>query len=78
MASLDARWTTRVMVPLHWILVRRGPCRWLRCSNYAIVAAEIVIPSAAFGARALAASFGIVNLVRSMRRIAVENDAVAR
>jgi len=67
-----------MMVPPHGILVRRGPCRWLRYPNDAIVAAEIVIPSAAFGARALAARSGIVNLVRLMGRIAVGNDALAR
>lgn len=74
--SLGARWTTRIVVVPGAPLVRRGPYRWLRHPNYWVVATEIVVLPAAFGAWALALVFGALNLLLLRHRIGVEERAL--
>ena len=50
MATLGERWTTRVFVIPGERVVVRGPYRYLRHPNYAVVLAEIVLFAAAFKA----------------------------
>jgi methyltransferase len=75
-ASLGVRWTTRILVLPDAPLVRRGPYRWLRHPNYAIVATEIVVLPLAFGNWALALIFGLLNLFLLRHRIRVEEAAL--
>lgn len=75
MATLGARWTTRVFVVPGETPIRRGPYRFLRHPNYFVVALEIPLLPAAFGALGLAAAFGIANLALLALRIAVEERA---
>lgn len=75
-ASLGPRWTTRVIVPSDTIPVRRGPYRWLRHPNYAVVAAEIAVLPLAFGASRIAAIFSAFNAALLTWRIHVENEAL--
>lgn len=75
-ASLGPRWTTRIVVPPDEARVRRGPYRWLRHPNYAVVAAEIVVVPAAFGAWTIAGIFGGANLAALAWRIHVEEKAL--
>jgi methyltransferase len=76
-ASLGRRWTTRVMVLPGAALVRKGPYRLLRHPNYAVVAGEIAVLPLAFGAAATAILFSLGNLVLSLRRIRIEDAALA-
>jgi methyltransferase len=74
-ASLGEYWTTRVIVVPGSTPVRRGPYRFLRHPNYLIVAIEIPLLPAAFGAWIMAAVFGVLNVALLVRRIAVERAA---
>jgi methyltransferase len=76
-ASLGRRWTTRVMVLPGAALVRKGPYRLLRHPNYAVVAGEIAVLPLAFGAPAIAILFSFGNLVAILRRIRIEDAALA-
>lgn len=76
-ASLGARWTTRVITLPGAPLVRRGPYRFLRHPNYLIVALEIPLLPLAFGAWQMALGFGLANLALLAHRIRVEDRALA-
>jgi methyltransferase len=77
-ASLGDYWTTRVMVVPGATTVRRGPYRWLRHPNYLVVAVEIPLLPAAFGAGMIAAVFGVLNVAILTWRIRVEDAARRR
>ena len=72
-ASLGPYWTTRVLTLPGAPLVRRGPYRYLRHPNYAVVAAEIAILPLAFDAVIIAIVFSILNACLLYVRIRVEN-----
>jgi methyltransferase len=76
-ASLGARWTTRVIVVPGAPLVTRGPYRFSRHPNYLIVALEIPVLPLAFGAWHIALAFGLANLALLALRIRVEERALA-
>jgi methyltransferase len=76
-ATLGRRWTTRIIVPPGATLVEGGPYRYLRHPNYAIVAGEIAVLPLAFGAVAIAFVFSILNLALILRRIRIEDCALA-
>lgn len=73
--SLGDYWTTRVIVVPGAAPVRRGPYQFLRHPNYAIVALEIPLLPAAFGAGMIAAAFGVLNIALLAHRIRVEGAA---
>jgi methyltransferase len=76
-ASLGARWTTRIVVLPGAPLVRRGPYRWLRHPNYAVVALELAVVPLALGLPMFAAVFSVLNVPLALHRIAVEQAALA-
>lgn len=76
-ASLGPYWTTRVVTLPGAPLVRRGPYRWLRHPNYAVVVAEIALLPLAFGAWRIAVAFTLANLAMLAWRIRVEEQAIA-
>ncbi len=76
-ASLGPYWTTRVISLPSAPLVRRGPYRWMRHPNYAVVAAELAVLPAAFGAWWIAVLFSLLNLAVIRHRIGVEEEALA-
>lgn len=77
-ASLGAQWTTRVLVVPGAPLVTRGPYRWVRHPNYAIVLLEVPILALACGEPGLALAFGLANAAVLAVRIAVEDRALGR
>lgn len=77
LASLGARWTTRLVVSPDRPLVTRGPYRWMRHPNYAVVAAEIAVLPAAFGAWQLALVFSLLNAGLLAWRMRAEERALA-
>ena len=61
----------------HEPLVRRGPYRFLRHPNYAIVAGEVAVLPLIFGAWRLALLFSVVNAALLWHRIRIEDQALA-
>jgi methyltransferase len=78
LASLGPRWTTRILVMPGAPLVRRGPYRFMRHPNYAVVAAEIAVLPAAYGLYWYALAFSLMNAAVLAVRIKAENEALAR
>ena len=74
-ASLEGRWTTRILVPPGLPPLRRGPYRWLRHPNYLIVMAELALLPLAFGAWAHALLFSLANAALLRQRIRAEQRA---
>ena len=77
-ASLGGRWTTRIIVMPQATLVARGPYRWMRHPNYAVVAAEIVALPMVFGAFWIALVFTLLNGAVLAWRIREEDRALGR
>ncbi len=76
LASLGPYWTTRIMTLPGAPLVRRGPYRFMKHPNYAIVALEIALLPLAFGAWVIAVIFTIANAGLTTIRIGSEDDAL--
>lgn len=76
--TLGRRWTTRIIVVPGETLVARGPYRFLRHPNYAVVAAEIALLPLVFGLWGVALVFTILNAVMMAVRIGAENRALGR
>ena len=77
MVSLGRLWTTRAISPPGVPLVARGPYRFLRHPNYAIVTAEIAVLPLAFGAWEIALAFTVPNLALLAHRVRVEDRLLA-
>lgn len=77
LVSLGEHWTTRVITVPGATLVRRGPYRFLRHPNYAIVAAEIAVLPLVFGAWKIAVIYSLLNAALLRHRIRIENEALA-
>lgn len=76
LATLGPRWTTRIIVVPGEHLVARGPYRWLRHPNYAVVAGEIFVLPMAFGLTAFAIVFSALNALVLAVRIGAEDAAL--
>ena len=78
LATLGARWTTRIIVLPEAPLVRRGPYRWVNHPNYLVVIAEIAVLPLVFGLWRVALIFSALNAVGLAVRIRAENRALGR
>jgi methyltransferase len=76
-ATLGARWTTRIIVLPGEPLVRRGPYRLLSHPNYAVVGGEIAALPLAFELWEVALLFTLLNAAVLYIRIRAENAALA-
>jgi len=74
--TLSGRWTTRIIVPPGKPRITRGPYRFMRHPNYAVVIAEIAVTPLIFGAWELALVFSALNLALIIHRIVQENAAL--
>jgi methyltransferase len=77
MASLGAWFSTKVLTVPGVSLVARGPYRFMRHPNYAIVAGEIASLPLAFGEAAVAIVFSVLNIAVLAFRIRTEDTALA-
>lgn len=77
-ASLGARWTTRIIILPGAPLVQRGPYRFLDHPNYLVVALEIAVLPLMFGLVAVALIFSLLNAAVLAVRIRAEHRALAR
>jgi methyltransferase len=76
-ASLDGRWTTRVVYVPGDPIVTGGPFRWMRHPNYAAVVAEVAAIPLVHTAWITAVVFSTANAWLLGRRIRVENQLLA-
>jgi methyltransferase len=76
LATLGRRWTIRIIVVPGEQPVTRGPYRWLRHPNYAVVAGEIAAVPLALGLPIYALVFSILNAAVLAIRIPAENAAL--
>jgi methyltransferase len=78
LATLGRRWTIRIIVVPGERLIARGPYRFLRHPNYAVVTGEIAVVPLALGLPAYALVFSILNAGMLAIRITAENAALLR
>lgn len=76
-ASLGARWTTRIITVPGETLVRRGPYRFVSHPNYIVVASEIAVLPLVFGLFAYAVVFSILNAAILAIRIRAESAVLS-
>jgi methyltransferase len=76
MLTLGARWTTGIIVLPNQPLISRGPYRFLRHPNYAVVAGEIAVLPLMLGLPWIAAIFTALNAAVLFIRIRAENRAL--
>ncbi|HEV7178398.1 MAG TPA: isoprenylcysteine carboxylmethyltransferase family protein [Candidatus Baltobacteraceae bacterium] len=76
LTALGPFWTTRIITLPDAPLVRRGPYRFMRHPNYAIVIAEIAVLPLAFGAWVIAIVFELLNVALLMWRTRAEDAAL--
>jgi methyltransferase len=77
LVSLGRRWTIRIIAVPGEVLVARGPYRFLRHPNYAVVAGEFAAVPLALGLPIYALVFTILNAAVLAIRIPEENAALA-
>ncbi|MGH7033071.1 MAG: isoprenylcysteine carboxyl methyltransferase family protein [Stellaceae bacterium] len=77
LVALGPYWTTRVITLPAAPLVRRGPYRFLRHPNYAVVIGEIAVLPLVFGEWRVALIFSTLNLALLAWRVRVENETLA-
>ncbi len=75
--TLGRRWTIRVIVVPGERLVERGPYRFLRHPNYAVVIGEVAAVPLALGLPIYALVFSILNALVLAVRIPAEDTALA-
>jgi methyltransferase len=75
-ATLGRYWTTRIIAVPNAPLVMRGPYRFLRHPNYAVVIAEIAVLPIAFREYAVAIVFSLLNAALLWWRIRTETAAL--
>ena len=75
--SLGRRWTIRIIVVPGERLVARGPYRFLRHPNYAVVTGEIAAVPLAVGLPVYALVFSILNAAVLAIRVPAEDSALA-
>ncbi|MFR0359289.1 isoprenylcysteine carboxyl methyltransferase family protein [Streptomyces sediminimaris] len=74
---LGPQWNTRVIIVPGLPLVGRGPYRWLRHPNYAVVFTEGIALPLVYGAWVTALLFTSANAALMAVRLRVENRALA-
>lgn len=75
-ASLGRYWTTRIITVPKAPLMERGPYRFLRHPNYAVIVGEIAVLPLAFGEASVAVVFSVLNAALLAWRIRAENRAL--
>jgi methyltransferase len=76
LATLGARWTTRIIVLPGAPLITTGPYRFVSHPNYAVVVGEIAALPLAFGLPGFAILFSVLNAAVLVIRIRAENQAL--
>ena len=80
LASIGRWWTTRIISAPHFPKVKRGPYRFIKHPNYALVVVEIALLPLLLGAPTMALTFSFLNAALLWWRIenAVLENAITR
>lgn len=76
LASIGRWWTTRIISAPHFPRVKRGPYRFIKHPNYALVVVEIALLPLLLGAPAMALTFSLLNAALLWWRISAENSVL--
>ena len=76
LASIGRRWTTRILSVPGETLVARGPYRFMKHPNYALVLLEVPLLPLALGLAWFAVFYGVLNIAMLAWRISVEEAAL--
>jgi methyltransferase len=76
LATLGARWTTRIMTVPNETLVVKGPYRFMRHPNYVLVLLEVPLLPLALSLNAFALIYGVLNVAMLAWRIKIEESAL--
>ncbi|MEC0831173.1 isoprenylcysteine carboxylmethyltransferase family protein, partial [Bacillus atrophaeus] len=74
--SLGAHWNTKILVVPDAELIKKGPYKWLKHPNYAVVMVEIILLPLLYGAYWTLILFTILNALMLSVRIRVEDKAL--
>lgn len=77
-ASLGSRWTTRIVVVPGDKVLRRGPYRYLRHPNYAVIVLEFLLFPLLMRAPLTLVVFSAANLLILRQRIRLEEEALRK
>jgi methyltransferase len=77
LATLGRRWSTRILTVPGETLVARGPYRFIRHPNYALVLLEVPLLPLALGLNGFALLYGVLNIAMLAWRISVEEKALS-
>ena len=77
LASIGRWWTTRIISAPHFPKVKRGPYRYIKHPNYALVVVEIALLPLLLGAPAMALTFSILNAALLAWRLIIESAVLA-
>ncbi|KYD27950.1 isoprenylcysteine carboxyl methyltransferase family protein [Geobacillus icigianus] len=75
--SLGRFWNTKILIVPNRPVVKKGPYRWIRHPNYAVVVLEIALLPLLFQARLTAVVFSFLNALLLFVRIKTEERALA-
>ncbi|WP_409270420.1 isoprenylcysteine carboxyl methyltransferase family protein [Neobacillus sp. SCS-31] len=78
LSSLGKYWNTKIIVLPGANIVRKGPYRFIRHPNYAIVTIELLVIPLLFGAFITAAVFAVLNAIILSVRIPAEEEALRK
>jgi methyltransferase len=73
LASIGRWWTTRIISAAHFPKVKRGPYRFIKHPNYALVVAEIALLPLLLGSLSAAICYSVLNAALLVWRLKVEN-----
>jgi methyltransferase len=76
LATLGARWTTRILTVPNENLVAQGPYKYIRHPNYLLVLLEVPLLPLAFGLWWFAMLYGVLNIAMLAWRIRIEDQAL--
>jgi methyltransferase len=72
LSSIGRWWTTRIISAPHFPRVKRGPYKFIKHANYALVVVEIALVPILLGAPAMAITFSALNAALLWWRIRME------
>lgn len=75
--SLGRFWNAKILIVPNRPVVKKGPYRWIRHPNYAVVALEIALLPLLFQAHMTALLFSLLNALMLSVRISTEERALA-
>jgi methyltransferase len=77
LASIGRWWTTRIISAPHFPKVKRGPYRYIKHPNYALVVVEIALLPLLLGSLSAAICYSILNAALLAWRLKIESAALA-